>query len=114
MPARPHVRRRVPAPVSQSLDRLGERLRKARIEAGLSQAQLGSPHFTRAYVSALELGKIRPAMKSLEFLAGKLGRSSSHFLEGEEKGRLRQERQLDLDTATSLLTRSTAPDALRK
>ncbi len=114
MPARPHVRRRVPAPVSQSLDRLGERLRKARIEAGLSQAQLGAPHFTRAYVSALELGKIRPAMKSLEFIAAKLGKSVAHFMDDEEKEQKRREREMDINTAAVLLTRSTASDALQR
>ena len=51
---------------------LGERVRAGRLAAHLSQAQLGAPHFTRAYVSALELGKIRPSMRALEFLAEKL------------------------------------------
>jgi len=100
--------------VSESLQRIGERLRKARIEAGLSQAQLGAPHFTRAYVSALELGKIRPAMKSLEFLAAKLGRPTSYFLENEEQELRRRERELDITAAASLLTRSTASEALEK
>jgi transcriptional regulator with XRE-family HTH domain len=48
----------------------------------LSQAQLGSPYYTRAHVSAIELGKIRPAMKSLEHMAAKLGKAASYFLEG--------------------------------
>ena len=51
---------------------LGERIRAARTAARLTQTQLGAPHFTRAYVSAVELGKIRPAMRSLEFLAVRL------------------------------------------
>jgi len=114
MPSRTRARRRSPAPVSEALDRLGERIRKARTEAGLSQAQLGQPHFTRAYVSALELGKIRPAMKSLEFLAEKLGKSVSHFVEDEEQERKRRERELDLASAASLLTRSTASEALTR
>jgi transcriptional regulator with XRE-family HTH domain len=38
----------------------------------MSQTQLGAPHFTRAYVSAVELGKIRPSVRSLEFLAERL------------------------------------------
>ena len=53
MPTRPKARVRRPAPVSDVLKGLGDRLREARIAAGLSQAQLGSPHFTRAYVSAI-------------------------------------------------------------
>ena len=112
MPARGRTRRRVPAPVSESLERLGERLRKARVEAGLSQAQLGDPHFTRAYVSALELGKIRPAMKSLEFLAVKLGKPASHFLDDEEKERERRDRELALIRANQLIAQGAAREAI--
>lgn len=100
--------------MSASLEHLGERLRKARVEAGLSQAQLGAPHFTRAYVSALELGKIRPAMKSLEFLASKLWKPVSHFVDDEEKELRRREREMDLGAAAALLTRPTASEALQK
>lgn len=114
MSARAETRRRTPAPVGEGMQRLGERLRKARIEAGLSQAQLGAPHFTRAYISALELGKIRPAMKSLEFLAAKFGKSVAHFVDDEQKERQRRERELDISAASALLTRSTAADALPK
>ncbi|MGH2499506.1 MAG: helix-turn-helix domain-containing protein, partial [Candidatus Limnocylindria bacterium] len=85
------TRRRRPVVASESLQGLGERLRRARAEAGLSQAQLAAPHFTRAYISALELGKIRPAMKSLEFVAAKLGKPLSHFVEDEREERLRRE-----------------------
>src|SRR5258708_17574192 len=89
----PQVRTRIrrPAPVSDALQQVGDRIRKARTEAGLSQAQLGAPHFTRAYVSAIELGKVRPAMKSLEFMADKLGKPTSYFLEDEEADRRRRE-----------------------
>src|SRR5712692_4502315 len=91
----PKVRSRVrrPAPVSDTLQQLGERIRKARTESGLSQAQLGAPHFTRAYVSAIELGKVRPAMKSLEFMADKLGKPVAFFVEDEDAERRRQERR---------------------
>src|SRR5438046_8285696 len=104
MPTRTQARRRSPAPVTASLDRLGARIRKARGEAGLSQAQLGQPHFTRAYVSALELGKIRPAMKSLEFLAAKLGKPLAYFVEDEEQERKRREREVRLVRAGQLIS----------
>jgi tetratricopeptide (TPR) repeat protein len=100
--------------MSESLKTLGDRLRRARVESGLSQAQLGAPHFTRAYVSALELGKIRPAMKSLEFLASKLGKPAGHFLEDEEQEKRRLERELDLKAAAALLSRPTAAEALTR
>ncbi len=103
MSAGSQLRRRTPAPVSESLAKLGARIRQARAEAGLSQAQLGRPHFTRAYVSALELGKIRPAMKSLEFLATKLGKPAAYFLEDEAEARKRKERELALVRASQLI-----------
>ncbi len=114
MATRTGLRRRTPAPVSDSLARLGERIRRARGEAGLSQAQLGQPHFTRAYVSALELGKIRPAMKSLEFLSAKLGKPPAYFLTDEQEERKRKERDLELMAAAALLHRATASDALER
>src|SRR2546428_1954764 len=112
----PQVRSRVrrPAPVSAALRQIGERIRKARTEAGLSQAQLGTPHFTRAYVSAIELGKVRPAMKSLEFLADKLGKPTSYFLEDEAADRRRQERELEIRNAEALLNRQTAAKAIER
>src|SRR5258708_10286151 len=112
----PQVRTRIrrPAPVSDALQQVGDRIRKARTEAGLSQAQLGAPHFTRAYVSAIELGKVRPAMKSLEFMADKLGKPTSYFLEDEEADRRRRERELEIRSAESLLNRQTAAQAIEK
>ena len=112
----PQVRTRVrrPAPVSDSLQQIGERIRKARLESGLSQAQLGAPHFTRAYVSAIELGKVRPAMKSLEFLADKLGKSASYFLEDAEADRRRHEREFEIRSAEALLSRQTAAQAIER
>jgi tetratricopeptide (TPR) repeat protein len=108
------TRNRHPAPVSDSLRQIGERIRKARLESGLSQAQLGAPHFTRAYVSALELGKVRPAMKSLEFLADKLGKPAAFFLEDADADRRRQEREFEIRSAEALLNRQTAAQAIER
>jgi len=112
----PQVRTRIrrPAPVSAALRQIGERIRAARIEAGLSQAQLGAPHFTRAYVSAIELGKVRPAMKSLEFMAEKLGKPTPYFLEDAEADRRRQVRELEIRSAEALLNRQTAAQAIER
>src|SRR5438552_16286568 len=112
MATRSSTRRRSPAPLTASLEGLGQRIKNARTAAGLSQAQLGQPHFTRAYVSALELGKIRPAMKSLEFLAAKLGKPVAHFVEDEEQERKRRERELKLARAGQLISEGAARDAV--
>jgi len=100
--------------VSESLQQIGDRIRQARTEAGLSQAQLGAPHFTRAYVSAIELGKVRPAMKSLEFMAEKLGKPTSYFLEDAEANKRRQEREFEIRSSEALLSRQTAAQAIQR
>ena len=101
------TRRRRPAPLSASLKKLGDRLREARLVAGIS-------HFTRAHVSAIELGKIRPAMRSLEHMARKLGRSASYFLDDAEAERSRKERELEVGSIGGLVTFAGAPEALRR
>jgi tetratricopeptide (TPR) repeat protein len=98
--------------VSEALQQIGERIRTARTEAGLSQAQLGAPHFTRAYVSAIELGKVRPAMKSLEFMAEKLGKPTSYFLEDAEAERRRQEQSALVARGNQLISEGKAPEAI--
>lgn len=103
---------RRPPPASKTLQGLGDRLRRARAEAGLSQAQLGAPHFTRAYVSAVELGKIRPAVKSLEFMAAQLSKPVSYFLEDEERERSRRERQADTARALQLIAEGRSAAAI--
>src|SRR2546422_2445400 len=108
------MRRRRPAPMSAALKKLGDRLREARLAAGISQAQLGAPYFTRAHVSAIELGKIRPAMRSLEHLARKLGKPASYFLDDAESERSRKERELEIGSVAGLLTFAGAPEALRR
>jgi tetratricopeptide (TPR) repeat protein len=98
--------------VSETLQQIGERIRKARIDAGLSQAQLGTPHFTRAYVSAIELGKVRPAMKSLEFMADKLGKPTSYFMEDEEAERRRREHAAAVARSSQLVSEGKASEAI--
>jgi len=107
------TRRRRAVPDSPALSQLGRRLRDARVAAGLSQAQLGAPYYTRAHVSAIELGKIRPAMKSLEHMAAKLGRPVSHFIDDAELERTRRQVEFDVDRIAALASRMTAPDCIR-
>lgn len=60
---------------------LGEKLRRARLEAGLSQRQLCGEEITRNMLSLIENGTAKPSMKTLQYLAGRLGKSVSYFLE---------------------------------
>ena len=62
---------------------LGEKLRQARTEAGLSQRQLCGQEITRNMLSQIESGKARPSMATLQYLAARLDKPVSYFL-GEE------------------------------
>ena len=60
---------------------LGQRLKQARLAAGLSQRQLCGDTITRNMLSQIENGTARPSMDTLRLLAGRLGKSVSYFLE---------------------------------
>ena len=60
---------------------LGEKLRQARLEAGLSQRQLCGDEITRNMLSLIENGAAKPSMKTLQYLAARLGKNVSYFLE---------------------------------
>ena len=60
---------------------LGEKLKQARLEAGLSQRQLCGDEITRNMLSLIENGSAKPSMKTLHYLAGRLGKNISYFLE---------------------------------
>ena len=60
---------------------LGEKLRQARLESGLSQRQLCGEEITRNMLSLIENGAAKPSMKTLQYLAERLGKNVSYFLE---------------------------------
>lgn len=63
---------------------LGEKLLRARQEAGLSQRQLCGEEITRNMLSQIEHGTAKPSMKTLRYLASRLGKPVSYFLEEEQ------------------------------
>lgn len=60
---------------------LGEKIRDARVEAGLSQRQLCDGLITRNMLSQIEHGSAKPSMKTLTELARRLEKSVGFFLE---------------------------------
>ena len=60
---------------------LGQRLKQARLAAGLSQRQLCGDAITRNMLSQIENGSAKPSMDTLKLLAGRLGKPISFFLE---------------------------------
>lgn len=76
--------------------RIGARLRAARVQAGLTQAQLADGRYTKAYVSALENGLVKPSMAALHFFAGKLHLPIEQLLSERERAWTRLEADLRL------------------
>lgn len=60
---------------------LGEKIRQARLEAGLSQRQLCGDIITRNMLSLIENGSAKPSMATLTALAARLNKPVSYFLE---------------------------------
>jgi transcriptional regulator with XRE-family HTH domain len=58
---------------------LGSELRKRRLEAHLSQLEMGVP-MTRGYISQLESGKTLPSIPALIMIAERLGTSAHEIL----------------------------------
>lgn len=60
---------------------LGQKIRQARLDAGLSQRQLCGETITRNMLSLIENGNAQPSMDTLRYLAGQLQKPVSYFLE---------------------------------
>ena len=62
---------------------LGARVRAARHDAGLSQAQLAGDELTKGFISQIESGLVRPSIRSLQHIASTLGRPLDYFIADE-------------------------------
>ena len=85
------------SPVRDPLSlRVGKRIREARARAGLTQQALAGERYTKAYVSALENGLIKPSVKALDYLAGRLGTTPGWLLASDASTWTRLEADLEL------------------
>lgn len=75
---------------------IGQRLRRVRLSAGLTQQQLAAGRYTKAYVSALENGLSRPSMAALDYFASRLGIPASKLLNDERPAWARLEADVSL------------------
>jgi transcriptional regulator with XRE-family HTH domain len=74
---------------------VGERLRRLRVERGLSQRELSAPGVSYAYISRIEAGTRQPSVKALRRLASKLGVTADYLETGSQLG-AEEERELRL------------------
>jgi tetratricopeptide (TPR) repeat protein len=60
---------------------LGQRIRQARQELGLTLTAVAGKDFTRAFLNQIELGRSQPSTQSLRIIAQRLQRPIDYFLE---------------------------------
>jgi transcriptional regulator with XRE-family HTH domain len=73
--------------MSTSPQAVGRRLKKLRLERGLSQRQLDSPRVSYAYVSRLEAGERQASIRALIVLAKRLNTTALYLLTGDADAR---------------------------
>jgi transcriptional regulator with XRE-family HTH domain len=83
---------------------IGQRLKRLRLERGLSQRELAAPGVSYAYISRIEAGTRQPSVKALRRLAGKLEVSVSYLETGShlEPDGARELTLTDLELAVRL------------
>jgi transcriptional regulator with XRE-family HTH domain len=93
---------------------IGERLKRLRLEQGLSQRELAAPGVSYAYISRIEAGTRQPSVKALRRLASKLGVSADYLETGSDldAAAARELRLGDLELAVRLGDRDGAEAAL--
>lgn len=64
---------------------IGARLRRARKEAGLTQAQLADGHVTKSFVSQVEKGQSLPSLATLSLFSIRLRKPISWFFRETEE-----------------------------
>jgi len=73
-----------PETPSAAGETIGQRLKRLRLERGLSQRELAAPGVSYAYISRIEAGTRQPSVKALRKLATKLGVSADYLESGSE------------------------------
>lgn len=71
---------RAPRRRTRGLDLRPGAIRQARLEAGLSLSQLAGESVSRAAISAMEHGRIRPSPATLQLIADRTGKEVAYFL----------------------------------
>lgn len=61
-------------------ERIGERVRRLRLARELTQQALAGGEYTKAHMSAIEKGRVRPSLTTLEYLAKRLEVPLAAFL----------------------------------
>lgn len=99
-----------------SAETIGQRLKRLRLERGLSQRELAAQGVSYAYISRIEAGTRQPSVKALRTLARKLGVTADYLETGRDidETAVRELRIGDAELALRLEDPAQAEDALRE
>ena len=86
---------------------LGQRIRRARLERGLSLAQVAGEDFSRAFLNQVEMGRSQPSTRVLRVIAARLGQPVDYLLGGADL-----ERELAVERARLALIKGSPRRAL--
>jgi tetratricopeptide (TPR) repeat protein len=88
---------------------IGQRLRRLRLERGLSQRELAGPGVSYAYISRIEGGQRQPSLRAIRMLARKLA-VSPQYLETGSSTTNEEDREIRLAEAELRLRLGDSPD----
>jgi transcriptional regulator with XRE-family HTH domain len=88
-------------------DTLGQRIRRARMERGLTLAQVAGGDFSRAFLNQVEMGRSQPSTRVLRVIATRLGQPLDYLLGGAQV-----EQELAVERARLALAAGRARQAL--
>jgi len=93
-----------PEPPPAAGETIGTRLKRLRLDRGMSQRELAAPGVSYAYISRIEAGTRQPSVKALRRLAAKLGVTAGYLETGSDLGpeEARELRLADLELAIRL------------
>ncbi|MCW2976369.1 MAG: regulatory protein [Actinomycetia bacterium] len=93
---------------------IGQRLKRLRLDRGLSQRELAAPGVSYAYISRIEAGTRQPSVKALRRLATNLGVTADYLETGSQLGpdEERELRLADLELAVRLGTATDVEEPL--
>src|ERR1700730_13954640 len=86
---------------------MGQRIRRARLERGLSLAQVAGEDFSRAFLNQVEMGRSQPSTRVLRVIAARLGQPVDYLLGGADL-----ERELAVERARLALIKGSPRRAL--
>ena len=84
----------------EAKESVGQRIRRIRVDRGMSLAAVVGDDFSRAFLNQVEMGKARPSIRVLRIIADRLGTEVEYLLQGREAG---IERELAVEKARVLL-----------